>query len=383
MSFQPPKSKLPLVGTTIFTVMSKLAAEHGAINLSQGFPDFPLDGNLIELVNKAMQDGYNQYAPMPGWPALRQVISEVIEKTYTINVNPETEITVTAGGTQALFAIFQSLFTTGDEVIVLDPAYDSYRPAIELSGAKAISISLTPPDYLIDWNKVEPHITPNTKGIIINTPHNPTGSVFTEQDWLSLEKLALAHNLLVISDEVYERIIFDDLKHESVLSRKALRNQSVAVFSFGKTFHATGWKTGYVVASESLTKEIRKAHQFMVFSVHTPTQVALAAYMQNPEHYLSLGKFYQRKRDLFLQTIQGSSWQHSPCKGSYFQLLSYKNFSNEKDTTLAEEITIKHKVASIPVSVFYATGEDHKVLRFCFAKKDETLERAGSILKQF
>ncbi|MFN7489392.1 MAG: methionine aminotransferase [Chryseotalea sp.] len=383
MSFQPPKSKLPQVGTTIFTVMSKLAAEQGAINLSQGFPDFPLDSKLIELVNHAMQQGYNQYAPMPGWPALRQVISEVLEKTYTINVNPETEITVTAGGTQALFAIFQSLFTSGDEVLVLDPSYDSYRPAIALSGAKPISISLTPPTYSIDWNLVEHHITSNTKGIIVNTPHNPTGSVFTEQDWLALEKLALTYNLLVISDEVYERIIFDEQKHESVLSRKALRNQSVAVFSFGKTFHATGWKTGYIIASEPLTKEIRKAHQFIVFSVHTPTQVALATYMQNPEHYLLLGKFYQRKRDLFLQTIQGSSWQPLPCKGSYFQLLSYKNFSNEKDTALAEEITIKQKVASIPVSVFYATGEDHKVLRFCFAKKDETLEQAGKILRQF
>ena len=376
------QSKLPDVGTTIFAIMSKMAVDNNAINLSQGFPDFPLDSTLVNLVNSAMQDGYNQYAPMPGLPALRQVIAQVIQNTYQKSVEAETEITVTAGGTQALFAILQALVHPGDEVIVFDPAYDSYNPAIRLSGGVPVHINLKAPSFNIDWEEVESKITGRTKIIMVNTPHNPSGAVFSEKDIQELERIALQHNLIVLSDEVYERIIFDDKKHYSVLERPALANNSIAVFSFGKTFHATGWKTGYVVAPPALTKEIRKAHQFIVFSVNTPIQVALAEYMKTPEHYNSLGKFYQQKRDQFLSYIKGSSLQPLNCYGSYFQLLSYEGISKQADMAMAEELTIKHKVASIPVSVFYQDKSDHKLLRFCFAKKDETLEKAGDILRK-
>ncbi len=375
-------SKLPDVGTTIFAIMSKMAVDNNAINLSQGFPDFPLDSTLVNLVSKAMQDGYNQYAPMPGLPALRQVIAEVIQSTYHKSVEAETEITVTAGGTQALFSILQALVHLGDEVIVFDPAYDSYNPAIRLSGGVPVHINLKAPAFNIDWEEVTSKITSRTKIIMVNTPHNPSGAVFSEKDIQELERIALKHNLIVLSDEVYERIIFDDKKHYSVLERPALTNNSIAVFSFGKTFHATGWKTGYVVAPPTLTKEIRKAHQFIVFSVNTPIQVALAEYMKTPSHYNSLGKFYQQKRDQFLSYIKGSSLQPLNCYGSYFQLLSYESISKQADMAMAEELTIKHKVASIPVSVFYQDKSDNKLLRFCFAKKDETLEKAGDILRK-
>lgn len=376
------QSKLPDVGTTIFAVMSKMAVEHNAINLSQGFPDFPLDPTLINLVTKAMQEGHNQYAPMPGLPALRNVIVEVIKRTYQKQVDAETEITITAGGTQALFSILQALVHKGDEVIVFDPAYDSYNPAIRLAGGIPIHVNLKAPAFSIDWSEVEANITSNTKIIMVNTPHNPSGAVFTEDDIVNLERIVLKHNLLVLSDEVYERIIFDNKKHYSVLARPALAERSIAVFSFGKTFHATGWKIGYVVAPASLTKEIRKAHQFIVFSVNTPIQVALAEYMKTPEHYVNLGNFYQQKRDQFLGFIKGTSFQVLPCHGSYFQLLSYEGLSKQSDMAMAEELTIKHKLASIPVSVFYNDKTDNRLLRFCFAKKDETIERAGDILRR-
>jgi methionine aminotransferase len=375
-------SKLPDVGTTIFAVMSKMAVENNAINLSQGFPDFPLDSKLVNLVSKAMQEGHNQYAPMPGLPALRQVIAQVIQNTYQKSVDADTEITITAGGTQALFSILQALVHKGDEVIVFDPAYDSYNPAIRLSGGVPVHISLKAPSFSIDWQEVETKINSRTKIIMVNTPHNPSGAVFSEKDIQELERIVLKHNLIVLSDEVYERIIFDDKKHYSVLARPALANNSMAVFSFGKTFHATGWKTGYVVAPAALTKEIRKAHQFIVFSVNTPIQVALAEYMKTPEHYNSLGKFYQQKRDQFLSFIKGSSLQPLNCYGSYFQLLSYEGISKQGDMAMAEELIIKHKVASIPVSVFYQDKRDDKLLRFCFAKQDETLEKAGEILRK-
>jgi methionine transaminase len=375
-------SKLPDVGTTIFAIMSKMAAEHNAINLSQGFPDFPLDPALINLVSKAMQEGHNQYAPMPGLPALRDVIADVIQSTYQKHVDPEKEITVTAGGTQALFSILQALVHMGDEVLVFDPAYDSYNPAIRLSGGVPVHINLLPPHFAIDWDVVEKSITPHTKIIMVNTPHNPSGAVFTEEDSVALEKLALKHNLIVLSDEVYERIIFDGKKHFSVLNRPALAERSIAVFSFGKTFHATGWKIGYTVASPALTKEIRKAHQFVVFSVNTPIQVALAEYMKTPGNYEGLGRFYQRKRDQFLEFIKGSSLQPLPCYGSYFQVLSYEGISKKPDIVMAEELTVQHKIASIPVSVFYKDRTDNKLLRFCFAKKEETLEKAGNILRR-
>lgn len=375
-------SRLPDVGTTIFTIMSKMAADHRAINLSQGFPDFAIDEKLIGLVNQFMLEGQNQYAPMPGLPALRESIADIISQTYQRTVNAETEITVTAGGTQAIFSIISAFINPGDEVILFDPAYDSYDPAIRLSGGIPVQINLRYPDFSIDWDHVTSRITAKTKMIMINTPHNPSGAVLGEQDLKTLETLALKHNLIVLSDEVYERLIFDGIEHQSVLRYPALASQSLAVFSFGKTFHATGWKVGYVVGPEYLMKEMRKTHQFIVFSVNTPVQWALSKYLKNSANYLNLGNFYQKKRDFFLEQIKGSSWEILPCNGSYFQLLSYKNFSSKPDVEMAEELTKKFKVASIPVSVFYKDKTDNKLLRFCFAKKEETIEAAVKILRR-
>jgi methionine transaminase len=375
-------SRLPEVGTSIFTVMSQMALENDAINLSQGFPDFPVSQELIELIYKNMKAGHNQYSPMPGAPALRKAIAEVVVKTYSRPTDFETEVTVTAGGTEALFSTITALVKEGDEVIVFDPAYDSYDPAIRLNGGKPIHIKLSPPRFSIDWQEVRAKITPRTKMIMINTPHNPTGAVLEESDLKALEKLALEFGLIVLSDEVYERIIFDRKKHQSVLKYPALSSQSVAVFSFGKTFHATGWKVGYTVAPEMLTKEIRKAHQFITFSVNTPVQLALAEYLQNPDNYLHLGEFYQQKRDFFLDQIKGSSLKPLLCHGSYFQLLSYDAASELKEPEMAEWMTKEKKLAPIPVSAFYHDKSDHKLLRFCFAKGDETLEKAGAILRK-
>jgi methionine aminotransferase len=376
-------SRLPDIGTSIFSVMSKMALEYGAINLSQGFPDFSIDEKLIHLVYRHMLEGHNQYAPMPGVPALREVISEVILKTYNHKVNPETEITVTAGGTQAIYSIVSAFINPGDEVILFDPAYDSYDPAIRLNGGIPVQINLRYPDFSIDWDQVQSRISARTKMIMINTPQNPSGAVLHESDLKILEAVALKHNLIVLSDEVYERLIFDGIKHQSVLRSPTLASQSLAVFSFGKTFHATGWKSGYIIGPENLMREVRKTHQFMVFSVNTPVQWALSEYLKDPAHYISLGSFYQGKRDLFLSQIKGSSWQPLPCHGSYFQLLSYRNFSAKADVAMAETLTQKNKVASIPISVFYKDKSDNKLLRFCFAKKDETLEKACKILRQF
>jgi methionine aminotransferase len=371
-----PVSRLPDIGTSIFSVMSKMAQEHGAINLSQGFPDFEVDKTLVNLIHHFMMNGNNQYAPMPGVPQLRQVISEVIYKTYQHPVDPETEVTITAGGTEALFSALAALVHPGDEVIVFDPAYDSYDPAIRLNSGVPVHLHLKLPDFSIDWSEVKARITPHTKIIMINTPHNPSGAVLTNQDMMELEKIAIEHDLIVLSDEVYERIIFDGLTHHSVLSRPLLRQRSMAVFSFGKTFHATGWKVGYAVAPEKLTREIRKTHQFVTFSVNTPVQMALAEYLKSDLHYTSLGKFYQQKRDFFLQALRGSAFNALPCHGSYFQLLSYQKISDKPAVEMAEYITKTHKVAAIPVSVFYHDKTDHQLLRFCFAKREETLEKA-------
>ncbi|MFM8742720.1 MAG: methionine aminotransferase [Cytophagales bacterium] len=376
------RSRLPEVGTSIFSVMSKLALEHNAINLSQGFPDFPVSEVLVDLIHKNMRAGHNQYAPMPGVPALRKVIAEVIEKTYQRATDFETEVTVTAGGTEAIFATIAAMVTAGDEVILFDPSYDCYDPAIRLNGGTPIHINLTTPDFSIDWQEVRDKVTSKTRMIMVNTPHNPSGAVLSEQDARELQEIALKNNLLVLSDEVYERIIFDDKKHESILKYPALANQSIAVFSFGKTFHATGWKVGYAVASAALASEIRKAHQFITFSVNTPTQFALAEYMAQPENYLNLGKFYQQKRDFFLQQIKGSSFMPLPCYGSYFQLLSYEGISELSEREMAVWMTKEKKLAPIPISVFYKDGIDQKILRFCFAKGEETLRKAGEILKQ-
>lgn len=374
--------RLPDVGTSIFTVMSRMALEHGAINLSQGFPDFPVSEEIVDLIYKYLKAGHNQYAPMPGTPALRQAIAEVVTQTYKRATDFETEVTITAGGTEALFSTIAALVRENDEVIVFDPAYDSYDPSIRLNGGVPIHISLRPPHFAIDWSEVKNTITPRTRLIIINTPHNPTGSILREADLKQLEQIALAHNLIVLSDEVYERIIFDNEEHQSVLKYPGLAQQSVAVFSFGKTFHATGWKVGYAVAPPHLTQEIRKAHQFITFSVNTPVQLALAEYLRTPDHYLHLGQFYQRKRDYFLNAIKGTSLKPLPCYGSYFHLLSYEGIKSLSEKEMAEWMTKELKLAPIPVSAFYQNGDNQQLLRFCFAKSETTLDKAGEILRK-
>jgi methionine aminotransferase len=370
-------SKLPNVGTTIFTIMSGLANEVGAINLSQGFPSFEVSRELIGLYNQAMLDNQNQYAPMPGLPALREELSKKTQRLYSAYYNPDSEITITAGGTQALYTAITALVHKGDEVIIFEPAYDSYKPAIELAGGIVKPYSLTPPDYRINWEEVKSMITDKTRLIMINTPHNPSGTILSKQDLESLAEITKGTNIIVLSDEVYEHIIFDGEEHQSVCRFEDLRNRSLIVYSFGKTFHATGWKTGYCLGPEYLMKEFRKVHQFLVFSVNTPLQVALANYLKNEEHYLSLPSFYQAKRDYFIRLIEGSKFKFTPCKGSYFQLLDYSDFSDEKDTDLAIRLTKEFGIASIPVSVFYSSDVDTKMLRFCFAKDNETLERAA------
>jgi methionine aminotransferase len=371
------ESKLPNVGTTIFTIMSGLANETGAINLSQGFPSFEVSRELIDLYNQAMVNNHNQYAPMPGLLSLREELSKKTQKLYGAYYNPDSEITITAGGTQALYTAITAFVNKGDEVIIFEPAYDSYKPAIELAGGIVKPYSLTPPNYRINWEEVKQMITSKTKMIMINTPHNPSGTILSKQDLESLAEITKGTNIIVLSDEVYEHIIFDSEEHQSVCRFEDLRNRSLIVYSFGKTFHATGWKTGYCLGPEYLMKEFRKVHQFLVFSVNTPLQVALTAYLKNEEHYLSLPTFYQTKRDYFLSLIQGCSFTFTPCKGSYFQLLDYSSFSDEKDTELAIRLTKEFGIASIPVSVFYSSDVDTKMLRFCFAKDNDTLERAA------
>lgn len=375
------QSKLADVGTTIFTVMSRMASDYGAINLSQGFPDFPMDKNLTGLVSRYMDEDYNQYAPMAGLPELLQTVADVASASYGYAVQADEEITVSAGGTEALFSAISAFIHAGDEVILFDPSYDSYDPAIRLCGGKPVRLTLRPPSFTIDWDQVEASITARTRMIMINTPHNPTGRTLGEDDLKSLESLALRHGLLVLSDEVYERIIFDGAEHQSVLRYPGLRSQSIAAFSFGKTFHATGWKVGYTIAPANLTREIRKTHQFITFSVNTPVQKALSEYLRKPEHYNSIGSFYQQKRDFFLEQLEGSSFEPIPSRGTYFQLVSYRHLSDKGEMEMAVEMTQKHKVACIPVSVFYEHQLNQQLLRFCFAKKTETLAEAGQILR--
>jgi methionine aminotransferase len=375
-------SKLPKSGTSIFSVMSALANEQNALNLSQGFPSFDCNTHLKELVNKYIQDKKNQYAPMPGILALREAIAKKTEELYSTKYNPETEITLTAGATQAIYTAISALINEGDEVIVFEPAYDCYVPAIELNGGKAVYAQLKFPNYKVDWDEVKKLVKRQTKMIIINTPNNPTGSIFTAADMAKLEKIVKNTDIIILSDEVYEHIIFDKFEHQSVARYPKLAERSVIVSSFGKTFHTTGWKIGYVVAPEKLMIEFRKVHQFLVFSVNTPIQYAYADFLQLKEEYLGLGKFYQEKRDYFLQQIKGSRFEPLPCSGTYFQLLKYNKISEEKDTEIAKKFTIENKIASIPVSVFYHKPTDHNVLRFCFAKDKETLEKAGAILKK-
>lgn len=374
------QSKLPNLETTIFSVMSALAHKHKAINLSQGFPDFKGDQKLIDLVSANMNAGYNYYAPMPGVFKLREGIAKKYDALYSSTYNPDNEITVTAGATQAIYTAITAFIRQGDEVIVFRPAYDCYIPSIELNGGKAVSIQLHKPNYEIDWNDVAKAINSNTKMIIINTPHNPSGTVFSKEDMLQLQKLTNNTNIIVLSDEVYEHIIFDDEEHQSVCLFPELKSRSFITASFGKTFHNTGWKTGYSCAPKELMDEFVKVHQFNVFSVNHPIQLALAEYLEEPNHYLELSRLFQEKRDLFLNLIKDSKFTFTPSKGTYFQALDYSDFSDESDYDLAIRLTKEQGIASIPISVFNKDKLDEKMLRFCFAKTDDTLKRGADIL---
>ncbi len=375
------QSKLPGVSTTIFTVMSKLAAEYNAINLSQGFPDYACDPNLVELVTKAMQDGFNQYAPMPGSPVLKETIAAKVENLYKVKYNPDTEITVTAGGTQAIFTAVAAIISAGDEVIIFEPAYDSYAPTIKLLGGLVKTYELAPPDYAIDWDMVKKLFTARTRMIILNSPQNPTGSILSADDMKALIKLVSGTDILILSDEVYEHLIYDEQKHQSVMLYPELKQRSFIVASFGKLLHATGWKLGYCLAPEKLTKEFRKVHQFNVFSVNSPMQQAIATYLQTPANYTGIAAFFQEKRDYFRSLLAESRLELLPCNGSYFQCVSYQNISKEKDTDFSMRLIKEFGVATIPVSAFYQKGTDHKIIRFCFAKEHETLALAAEKLK--
>ena len=374
-------SKLPTVGTTIFTVMSKLAADLGAINLSQGFPDFDCDPALVEAVAKHMREGRNQYAPMQGVPALRQAIAVKFNDLYSAAYDPETEVTVTSGGTEAIFDAVAAVVHPGDEVIVFEPVYDSYVPAIDVAGGTAVVVSLRYPDYRIPWDDVRAAITPRTRMIMLNSPHNPTATILSAADMAELERILDRTAITIVSDEVYEHIIFDGARHESMARYDALRARSFIVGSFGKTYHVTGWKIGCVVAPAALTAEFRKVHQFVTFSTNTPIQYALADFLTQKRGYPELSSFYQRKRDLFLDLLSGSRWKPLSSRGTYFQLLDYSGITDEKDMEFALRLTKEHGVASIPTSAFLYKQPAPLALRFCFAKKDETLQAAAQRLR--
>jgi methionine transaminase len=370
------QSKLPNVGTTIFTVMSALATEHKAINLGQGFPDYPMSEELTAKVNEAMRRGNNQYAPMPGLVALRESIAEKVQFLYQTNIHPDTEITITPGGTYAIYTALTTILQPGDEVIIFEPAYDSYIPNIEINGAKAVPLPLTYPDYKIDWELVQQTINSKTKAILINSPHNPTGSVLNKQDIEELKKITGGTNIFIISDEVYEHLIFDELPHESILKYPELLQRSFVCFSFGKTYHCTGWKLGYCMAPAALMKEYRKIHQFNAFTCFTPAQVALADYLKDKDAYLSLPRFMQQKRDYFIELMKNTKFDLLTTHGSYFVCASYGRISDESDKDLAIRLIKEAGVATIPVSAFYHNGKDDKVVRFCFSKQNRTLQQA-------
>jgi methionine transaminase len=369
-------SKLPSIGPTIFTVMSSLAVEHNAINLGQGFPDYPMSEELISLVNQHMKAGHNQYVHMNGLPALRNVIAEKIFGLYQQQINADTEITVTPGGTYAIYTALTTVLQPGDEVIIFEPAYDSYIPNVEINGAVPVLIPLTYPDYKIDWNEVRKRISAKTKMVMLNSPHNPTGAILSKEDIFQLQQIVKDTNIFILSDEVYEHLIFDDMQHESMLRYPDLLERSFVCFSFGKVYHCTGWKLGYCIAPEALTKEFRKVHQFNCFSCNSPMQFALADFLQYKESYLTLGKFLQRKRDHFMELMTQTKFKPLPSHGSYFHLYSYEGMSDESEKDLAIRLTKDFGVATIPTSAFYKNGKDDKVLRFCFAKKENTLEEA-------
>jgi methionine transaminase len=373
-------SKLPDVGTTIFTVMSKLANDAGAINLSQGFPDFDVYPELVDLVLKYMRSGNNQYAPMQGVPVLRQRIAEKTQDLYGRSYDPDTEITVTSGATEALFSAITAVVNPGEEVILFEPAYDAYEPAVKLCGGIPVYVTLKYPDYHIDWNEVKDVVGSKTKLMVFNSPHNPTGAVLTCDDMTALMDIVKDTSVLILSDEVYEHIVFDGSRHESMARYPELAKRSFVVSSFGKTYHATGWKMGYCLAPKDLSAEFRKVHQFVTFASNTPVQLAYAEYLQHKDAYLTLSDFYVKRRDLFISLIKDSRFKPLPCKGTYFQMVSYADISDLPDVEFARQLTTEHKVAAIPPSVFYHKNDDHKVLRFCFAKKDDTLREAAEIL---
>lgn len=373
-------SKLPTVGASIFSVMSALAREQEAINLSQGFPDFPCDPKLLDLVGKFMAEGMNQYAPSHGLPQLREEIAAMVQEFYTGQYDPETEITITSGATEALFCALSAVVTEGDEVILFEPAYDSYAPVIELLGGRAVYLPLEFPSYGINWENVKKRVNSRTRMIILNSPHNPTGAALSSQDIFELQRIVKDNQIFILSDEVYEHILFDGREHQSIARYPELASQSFIVSSFGKTFHTTGWKVGYCLAPEKLSREFRKIHQFVTFSTATPFQAAIAAYMKDRERITYVKQFYQEKRDHFRSLVQGSRFKALDCHGTYFQLLDYSAITQEGDLEFARRMTTEYKLASIPVSVFYHSKEDNKVLRFCFAKENETLERAAAIL---
>ena len=373
-------SKLPNIETTIFAVMSALANKHNALNLSQGYPNFQGDQKLFDLVTKAMNSGYNQYAQMAGNPDLRNAIAKKMELVYNAAYHSDTEITVTVGATQAIYTIISTFIRQHDEVIVFRPAYDSYIPTIELNGGVPVSIQLIAPKFKVDWDEVKSKINSKTKMIVINTPHNPSGTILEKDDMLKLQDLTRNTNIIVLSDEVYEHMIFDHEKHQSACLFPDLKARSFVVSSLGKSFHNTGWKIGYCCAPKELMDEFKKLHQFNVFSVNHPTQKGIADYMKDPNSYLSLSEFFQRKRDLFLENIKDSRFKFAASRGTYFQLLDYSDITNDNDFDFAKRLIFEYGVASIPTSVFNENKLDQKVLRFCFAKTDETLIKAAKIL---
>lgn len=374
-------SKLPHVGTTIFTVMSAMANEYGAINLSQGFPNYPTSERLNQLVTKHLEMGHNQYAPMMGVRDLQEQIARKFGVMYDIEVDPIREVTITSGATEGLFSSIAALVHRGEEVIMLEPAYDSYRPAIEVTGGVPVIYQLFAPDFRINWDEVAALITERTRMIIINTPTNPTGYAFTREDMEALQRITEGTNILVLSDEVYEHLIYDGQEHQSVLRYPKLRERSLAVFSFGKTFHTTGWRIGYLVAPPELTVEFRKVHQFNTFSINTPMQCALADFLKDPSEYLELPDFFQKKRDFFLKQLEGSRLKPLRCKGTYFHLFDYSEISDMPEKEFAAWMTREIGVAAIPVSAFYSNGHNNGVIRLCFAKTESTLTAATERLQ--
>ena len=377
-----PASRLPASGTTIFSVMSALAQEHGAVNLGQGFPDYAIDPALVGLVTAAMKAGHNQYPPMPGVMALREAIAAKAGRLYARAYDPEHEVTVTSGATQAIFTAIQALVGPGDEAIVFEPAYDSYVPAIRLAGATPVTVPLAFPGYRVDWAAVRRAVTPRTRLILVNTPNNPGTSVLSAEDCAALEAVTRATPIVVVSDEVYEHMVYDGRRHESLARRPELASRSVVIGSFGKTFHATGWKVGYALAPRAITEEIRRVHQFTVFAVSSPMQHALAAFLAEPSRYEGLPAFFQKKRDLLREALAGTPLELLPCEGSYFQLARYSRVSDEPAAAFAERLVRELGVATIPLSAFHQDGTDHRVIRFCFAKKEETLLAAAERLRR-